>query len=169
MIKFIFTLIFSIFLQSITYASEVYFLDFSKVLNQSQAGSKFQEKLKNKIRQDTENFSKLENEIKKEESDTISQKKILSQDEYEKKIKTLREKVGKLQSDKQKSFNDIANSRDSAKKKLIDNINPILKKYMEDNNIRVVLDKQSVVLGDTKLEITDAIIELLNKKLLSLD
>lgn len=36
---------------------------------------------------------------------------------------------------------------------------------MEQNKIRIVLDKQSVLLGDQNLEITDTVIELLNKKL----
>ena len=39
---------------------------------------------------------------------------------------------------------------------------------MEDNNVRLVLDKQSVVLGDTQLEITDKIIQILNKELPSI-
>ena len=47
-------------------------------------------------------------------------------------------------------------------------VNPIIKKYMEDNKIQVVLDKQSVIMGDTSLQITDQIISILNKELLSL-
>ena len=39
---------------------------------------------------------------------------------------------------------------------------------MEDNNIRLVLDKKTVLLGDNKLDITDQIIKLLNKELKSL-
>ena len=39
---------------------------------------------------------------------------------------------------------------------------------MEDNNIRVVLDKQSIILADTKLELTNIIIDLLNKNLSSI-
>ena len=39
---------------------------------------------------------------------------------------------------------------------------------MEENKIRVVLDKQSIILGDSALEITDEIISILNKKLSSI-
>jgi outer membrane protein len=149
-------------------ASDTYFIDLSKVLNESKAGADFQNKLKRDIQNDTENFSKVENEIRKEESDLISKKKIISKEEYEKKVTLLREKVANLQADKQKSFSDVAKSRNEARKILIDSINPILKKYMEENNIRVVVDKQSVILADTKLEITNAIIDLLNKNLSSI-
>tara|TARA_B110000211_G_scaffold222535_1_gene271344 strand:- start:1178 stop:1306 length:129 start_codon:yes stop_codon:yes gene_type:complete len=39
---------------------------------------------------------------------------------------------------------------------------------MEDNNIRLILDKKSVVMGDTNLEITNQIIAILNKEVPSL-
>ena len=39
---------------------------------------------------------------------------------------------------------------------------------MEDNNIRIVLNKESVVLGDETLEITAQIIDILNKNVTSI-
>ena len=39
---------------------------------------------------------------------------------------------------------------------------------MEENNIKIVFNKQSVVLGDKNLEITDKIILILNKEIPSL-
>jgi len=39
---------------------------------------------------------------------------------------------------------------------------------MEDNNIRIIVDKKSVVMGDSTLEITDQIITILNKEISSL-
>jgi Skp family chaperone for outer membrane proteins len=39
---------------------------------------------------------------------------------------------------------------------------------MEENKIRIVLDKQSIILGDTTLEITDKIIDILNKEVTSI-
>ena len=39
---------------------------------------------------------------------------------------------------------------------------------MEENQIKLVLDKGAILLGDKKLEITSQIIEILNKELKSL-
>ena len=39
---------------------------------------------------------------------------------------------------------------------------------MEENKIRIVLDKKSILLADQKLEITSQIIEILNKELKSI-
>ena len=39
---------------------------------------------------------------------------------------------------------------------------------MEENKIRIVLDKKSILLADQNLEITSKIIEILNKELKSI-
>lgn len=151
------------------YADNTYFIDFSKVLNQSKAGAEAQKKLQSKFQAETNKFKKEEEKLKKDESELISQKKIISNDDYKKKVEELRNKVSNLQKNKLDSLNSIAQSRAEAKKKLLGIVNPIIKKYMEENSIRLVIDKQSVILGDTTLEITDKIIEILNKELKSLN
>ena len=38
---------------------------------------------------------------------------------------------------------------------------------MKDNKIRLVLDKKNIIIGDSSLDLTDKIIELLNKDQIS--
>ena len=45
------------------------------------------------------------------------------------------------------------------------NLNPIMSDYMKEKKIRLIVDKKSILLGDTNLDITDEIIDILNKKL----
>ena len=63
----------------------------------------------------------------------------------------------------------MSKSRNDAKVSLLKAVNPIIKDYMEENKIRLIINKNSVVLGDTNLEITDQIIAILNKKLPSIN
>ena len=58
----------------------------------------------------------------------------------------------------------MAKSRNESRETLLKAINPIIQKYMENNNIRVIVDKNSVILGDVKLEITDQIIAIVDKE-----
>lgn len=146
------------------FADTSHFMDFTKVLNSSKAGAQAQKKLQTRLQTETKKFNKIQEDIRKEEADIISQKKLLSPEDYQKKVQDLRKKVSDLQKNKQKSFNNIAKSRSEAKQALIKAVNPIIKKYMEENKIRIVYDKQSIILGDTKLEITDQIIAILNKE-----
>ena len=166
--KFIIYFLFSFFFSKLVLADNTYFIDFTRVLNQSNAGAKAQQNLKNKFESESKKFLTEEENIRKEENELISQKKAISNEEYQKRVEELRKKVSKLQNDKQNSLNEIAKSRALAKQELLKNVNPILKTYMEENNIRLIVDKQSVILGDTTLEITDKIIEILNQKLSSI-
>ena len=102
----------------------------------------------------------------KEEREIISKKKLIKKKSIRKSWR-LKKKVSDLQKNRQKSLNEIAKMRNKARE-VLKTLNPILKKYMEDNNIRLVLDKKTVLLGDNKLDITDQIIKLLNKELKSL-
>ena len=45
------------------------------------------------------------------------------------------------------------------------NLNPIIKDYMEEKKSGWLLDKKSMLLADENLDITDDIINILNKKL----
>jgi outer membrane protein len=163
--KFLIYRLFLITFNQFVLADNTYFIDFTRVLNQSKAGADAQKKLKNKFESENKKFSAEEENLRKQESELISQKKALSNEDYQKKVDELRKKVAKLQADKQNSLNDIGKSRAQARQELIKNVNPILKAYMEENKIRLIIDKQNVILGDTTLEITDKIIEILNQKL----
>ena len=152
-----------------SFADNSYFIDYKKVLNTSKPGSAAQLELKNKFESESKKFKKIEEDIKKEEIKIISEKKTLSAEVYKKKVEILRKKVFDLQKNKQASFDKIAKSRNDAKQKLQKAVSPIIKKYMEDNKIRVVLDKEAVIMGDSILEITNQIIAILNKELPSLN
>ena len=148
-----------------SFADTPHFIDYKKILNTSKVGATAQKTLQNKVSAELTKFKKLEENIRKEEAEIISQKKVLSKEEYTKKVEALRKKVTDLQKDKQKSSQNISKTRNKARQDLLKAVNPIIKKYMEDNKIRIIINKQSVVMGDTTLEITDKIITILNKEL----
>ena len=168
-IKLLFyTTIFLIF-TNLVFAESSRFIDFSKVLNQSKAGAEAQVVLKKKLDSALKDFKKTEESLKTEEKKLIAQRKIISKEEYQVKLEELRKKVFSYQKSKEKRLNDIAKLRAGARSKLLANLNPVIKKYMEENKVRLVLDKKAVLLGDSKLEITKEIIEILNKELTSLN
>ena len=65
-------------------------------------------------------------------------------------------------------MNTVAKQREKARNELLKNLNPIIKDYMKDKKIRMVIDKKSLLLADENLNITNDIIDLLNKKLKSI-
>tara|TARA_E500000178_G_C16912775_1_gene703463 strand:+ start:69 stop:596 length:528 start_codon:yes stop_codon:yes gene_type:complete len=164
--------LFSIFflpLETKLFASDVYFVDYSKVMNQSTAGKKAQDNLKKLLNNSNKKFNETAKKLKDEENNIISQRNALSKEEYKKKADALRKKVFELNKEREKSIREVATKRKKAGDEMLKNLNPILGKYMRENNISVVIDKKHVLMGDKKFEITSQIIEILNKEFKSIN
>ena len=153
---------------SYLHADTPYFLDFKYILNESEAGKKAQSFLKNKLENGIKDLQTKEKKIQEEEKKIIAQKKVISAEEYKKKVKDLRAKVSSLQKDRNNLLNTVSKQRTTARNELLKNLNPIIKDYMKEKKIRMVVDKKSLLLADENLNITKDIIALLNKKLKSI-
>ena len=154
-----------VFLHQQPLKAETYFLNFKSILNESDAGKKANKYLKDQLDQGIKKLKDREKQLQKEEKDIIQQKKVLSPEDYKKKISVLRSKVSNLQKDRNSILETVAKKRRNARKQLIDAINPIVKGYMSEKKIKLVLDKKSILLGDDKLDITNEIMKQLNNKL----
>ena len=163
------TLFFIFFLITPVNADVPYYLDFKYVLNESVAGKKAQDFLKNKLEKGINDLKKQEKSIQDEEKKIIQQKKIIKPEEYKSKVEALRNKVSKLQAQRSKLLESTANQRNTARRELLKNLNPIIKDYMKEKGIRMVVDKKSLLLADQNLDITKDIIEILNKKFKSIN
>ena len=86
-----------------------------------------------------------------------------------KKIGELRKKVLDLQKERNNFLKEIAKTRQDSRKKLLENLNPILTTFMKENNIMIILDKKNVLVGNNKFDLTDQILEIFNKKIKSLN
>ena len=150
-------------------ASDIYFIDYSRVMNQSIAGKKAQDYLKNLLNSSNKKFNETAKKLKSEENKIIGQKNALSKEEYKKKADALRKKVFELNKEREKSIREVASKRKKAGDEMLKNLNPLLGKYMKENNIAVVIDKKNVLMGDKKFEITSQIIEILNKEFKSIN
>ena len=145
-----------------------HYLDFKLILNESKAGKKAQDQLKSSLNKGINKIKEKEKSLQEEERKIIDQKKILKPEEYKDKVKNLRVKVSNLQKERSKLLEDVAKKRNKARNELLKNLNPIIKSYMAEKNIRMVLDKKSLLLADEKLNITKDILNLLNQKLQSI-
>ncbi len=147
------------------YAAEsIVYLDIEKLIHNSEAGKIIDEKIKNKHKTNLNNFEKKESALKEEESKIISQKNILSDEEFKKKINNLKKKVINYQKERQKKIDELNILKSELTKQLLKHINPILVVYSDNNHISLIVDKKHVVLGKTELDITEKIIILLNEK-----
>ena len=151
-----------------TYASaeqKVAYLDMKFVLNNSKAGKGAQDFLQKSFKENQKKFIDQENALKKQENDLLKKKAILSKNEYQGKTDELRKKVIDYQSQRRASLDKITNQRAVARQDLLKKLDPIIISYIEENGISLVIDKKNIIMGNTDLDITNIIIEKLNKEL----
>ena len=144
-------------------------LDMTYVLNQSKAGKGAQDFLKKSLTNNQKKFKDIESSLKKEEGDLLGKKTVLSKEEYQKKTDVLRKKVIDYQSQRRAALDKIATQRAESRRVLLEKIDPILRDYIQENDISLVIDKKHMLGGKPDNDITKIIVEKLNKELPSLN
>ena len=160
---FFYFLIFFIF--PLNTFAKVAYIDLKLILKESDVG-KFVNDHINKIK--NENYSKFkekENKIIDKEKLLISQKNILNEAEFNKRIAVLTEEVKKYRADKKDSIDRINKIKIDYTKEILKSLNPIIAKYVDLNSISLVIPKKNIIVGKKNLDITDQIIKLLNNNI----
>ena len=169
LVKFFVVTFFLIVCTHVLAEQKVVYMDMNFVLNNSQAGKGAQDYLKKTYKEKQKKFSDMEKNLKKEEDDLLAKKKILTKTEYTEKMNNLRKKVIDYQSERRTALDKIAKQKTDARELLLEKLDPILKSYIEEGNISLILDKKNVLFGVTALDITNIIIDKLNTELPSLN
>ena len=168
-IKYFLISFFLLYCSTLSAQDKVAILNLKYVLNESKAGKSAQVFLKKSYQDNIKKFKDIESALKKEESDLLSKKTVLSKEEYTKKSDTLRKRVIDYKSQRRAAMDKITTLRNESRSTLIKSINPILATYVKENNISVVINKDSTLAGNPENDITTIIVEKLNKVLPVLD
>ena len=169
LVKF-FVVTFFFIISTHTYAEQkIVVLDMKYVLNNSKAGKGAQDFLKKSFNNNAKKYSDMEKALKKEETDLLAKRTILSKEEYTKKSDALRKKVIDYQSERRSSLDKITTQRAKAREALMKKIEPIVDSYITENNISIVMDKKIMIGGLTEYDITQVIIDKLDKEFPSLE
>ena len=59
--------------------------------------------------------------------------------------------------------------KDESAKLILKNINEIISEYSTKNSISMIVEKKSIIIGKSELNITNDILDLLNKKIKKID
>ena len=110
--KILVSILLSILISVPVYSSEkIVYLDVEKIMQQSIAGKSIIAQLKKKREVSISKFKKKEKDIIDKEKKLISQKNVLSKEEFESKIIELRKDISNYQKDRNKTLNEIGKSR----------------------------------------------------------
>ena len=160
-------ILFITFISALSYAEEqkIVYLNVDKIMQQSIAGKSIKKQLENLYNKNLEKFKKNDEILKNKEKKLIAQKNILSQEDFQKELSSLRKEIINFQKEQVKARDDINKLRIGATNKLISQLSPILQEYAKKNSVSLILQKKNIVMGKKEIEITDEILEITNKEI----
>ena len=150
---------------SLSHEKSIVYIDLNKIMNDSIAGKSITSQLENNHKKNLSKFKVIEEELKKEEAEIISQKNIITKEEFEKKIIDLRDKANKFRKERNDNINNLNNQRLAATEKMITLLRPILSEFSDKNSISLIIDKKNIIIGKTKLDITNDILNVVDEKI----
>ena len=141
---------------------DIVYLDVQYIIDKSDLGKFYKDKINIKM---NKNYSKIkinQTEINELENEIKSKKNILKKDELKVKIDKLNELILKYQKEKRKIDIDINKKKKEYSSKILKILNPLITNYVEKNNISLVINKKSILVGAKSQDITFKILNILN-------
>jgi len=166
--KFLLSIIISIFLLFINTANSeqnIAFIDMDRVISTSKAGSSILKQLTNINKKNMIFLTNEEKKFKESEAKLISQKNIISETDLQTKIDNLKSKINIYNKNRTKMIEDFNKLKVENTNKLLTLINPILVRFSNEKKFSIILQKKDLIIGKTELDITDAIIKIINNEI----
>ena len=168
--KFFFILIFiSISVNFLKAEDKVSYIDIDYILANTLAGKEILNLLKKEEESKINEFKLKENNFKNEENKILAKRNLISKLEINKELKLLQDKFQKYNQVKLKEIDALKNKRNRNIINFINQINPIIEKYMTDNSIYILLDKKNVFIASKDYDITKNLIELIDNQIKTLE
>ena len=161
----IINIFFLFFLSSFADEQKIVYVNVDKIMQQSIAGKSIKKQLEEFYNKNLERFKKNDQILKNKEEKIIAQKNILSNEDFQKELESLRSEIINFQREQVKAREDMNKLRVGATNKLISKLSPILKEYAKVNSISLILEKKNIVMGKKEIEITDEILLIANDKI----
>ena len=160
------TFLFLIFFNTIAISQEkIVFFDIDNILNNSIAGKKILLYLDEINKENISNLKKNELEIKNSEKKLLSKKNLINEEEFNNEIKLIETKIREFKLLKQNLTSEFIKKKENEILKFINLVNPIIEKYMKENNIGLVLDKKNVFIAKSNYDITSILLDIINKEI----
>ena len=164
--KYIFIFIIYLFNVTSLYSAEnIVFLDIDYVLNNSNLGKSIYTELETINKENITKLNQKEKLIKEKQDNINKTKNVTAKEKLEKDIILFNKDVEKYKLEKKKILDDFKSKKNKELDNFLIKINPIIQEYMKSNSIDIILEKNQIFVGNKNKDITNEIIDLINKNL----
>ena len=143
----------------------IVYIDINFILENSIVGKSINTQIKSLQNKENENFKIKEKKLIENEKKLISQKNILDENQFKNEVDKHKKNLNDYRNQKKIMFDNLNKKKSEYLKKVLNSLNPIISKYVEENEISLVLQKNNIIVAKKELDITNKILALLNEQI----
>ena len=143
----------------------IVYIDINFILENSIVGKSINTQIKSLQNKENENFKIKEKKLIENEKKLISQKNILDENQFKNEVDKHKKDLNDYRNQKKIMFDNLNKKKSEYLKKVLNSLNPIISKYVEENEISLVLQKNNIIVAKKELDITNKILDLLNEEI----
>ena len=148
-----------------TFASQnVRFADIDLIVQNSEIGKKTLSKIEEINKSNIEKLSNFQKQLKERENEIKIKKNIISEEEFKKEVKNLKNQLAEFNKKKDLMVKDFSDLKNNELKALFAKINPIIQNYMNENSIEILINSKNIFIGSIKSDLTQVLINEINSK-----
>ena len=144
---------------------KIMFVDVNYIFSNSVAGKDITNKVKMDFNKSQKNLEILKNKLINDEKKLINQKNILSKEEFEKNLFDLKNEMDEFNNQRIKLNSEIDVYRNKLQSSFSLELSNVIQKYANENNIDLIIDKNTILVGKNVLDATKDVLELFDKNI----
>ncbi len=162
---FLIIILFSFGITNVSSSEKIAYLDVEFIINKSEPALLIIEKIEKIRDQETKKLMNIENDLKKKNEELIKTKNLISEDELNKKISSLRKEARVFEEQRRKTIKDLNIKKNKELDKFLKLIKPIVQEYMKEKSIDMIIYKKNIFMAKYNKDITKDILEIINNRI----
>jgi len=162
--RYLILIIFVLFTNNVKAETKIAFIDIDYLMKNSNIGKISLKKLDNLNNKNINVLKENEKKLKQEENLLLQKQNIISQEEFEKELKILRNKIKEFNINKEKMVKDYNKFKSQELNITLQKFNKKIQEFMSQNSIEILLDKNNIYIGTVSSDITKEVLIAINNE-----
>ena len=147
----------------------VKYIDLNFIVNESNVGKKIKEKILSEGEKLKSAHKKLEKKLEAKKDEILGKKNILSKEDFEKEVNKHQKNVNDYHTKQKKDLDKLGKKNLEMSKNFMTKIDEIIMNYAKENSIDLLLKRETLIVSNSKLDITKDILTEVNSKIKKID
>ena len=164
-LKIFIIVIFTLLISKNSFSQNIAYANMDIIVKNSEVGKKIIKFFSDKNQKLSNDINDQEQKLIEKEKSLISQKNILTDEEFSNQVEIIRKEIEEFKKNRTKKLNLLNINKDKISKSFLSEINIVLKDYAEKNKIDIIISSNQMLVGKSSLDVTENILKDVNKKI----